>query len=64
MSTPVLPVAADFIPPAGSTNLSGVARSPTGALYITTEAPDTLARTTNGLLMTNSGVLYCEDVTP
>lgn len=64
MTTPIIPVAPTFVPPAGAVWVAAVARSPAGAIYITTAAPDADAVTCNGLLMTPQGVLYAEEVTP
>lgn len=63
MPLPIIPVPAAFVPPVGSVWLAAVARTPQGAIYITTDAPDASALTCNGLLMTPQGVLYCEQVT-
>lgn len=64
MSLPIAIVPAAFVPPAGAVWVAAVARSPTGAIYITTAVPDSSALTCNGLLMTPQGVLYCEEVAP
>ena len=64
MSLPIVPVAAAAPLPAGTVWLGGIARNAAGALYITLDTPDATAVTTNGLLMTSQGVLYCEDATP
>ncbi len=62
--TPIIPVAAAFIPPANAVWLGAVARNPAGAIYITTDTPNASnSLTCNGLLLSNQGVLFCEQVT-